>query len=212
MGRVARGSNPNIRKNKMMMKTTSKRLWGSVLGAVVLGSWLAPAEAQALEPPRTAGVLQFGAGFRYGIGLDDWEPDPWRTGLGLELGYTLPQAIYVGAVFDYFFGSTATVGGVDFSANLWQLAAEGGYDLQLSEAVLVRPKLALGMATISVECEMCAVGAAASESDTSFAAAPGLTVMFFTSAVVLSIDTRYQMVFSDPEMAKAVILSFGIGF
>lgn len=192
------------------MKTTSKWVWGVMTGALALGTLLAPSEAQA-EPPRTAGVLQFGAGFRYGIGLDDGEPDPWRTGLGLELGYTLPQAIYAGAVFDYFFGSTATVGGVDMSASLWQLALEGGYDLQLSEAVLVRPKLGLGVATISAECDGCVVGAA-SASDTYFAAAPGLTTMFFTSAVVLSIDARYQMVFADPEMAQAVILSFGIGF
>ena len=54
-----------------------------------------PVTAQA-EPPRTAGALQLGGGFRYGVDLKDSEPDPWGVGLGLELGYTLESAVYVG--------------------------------------------------------------------------------------------------------------------
>lgn len=158
--------------------------------------------------PRTARAVQFGVGFRYGITLDDPFLDPWRTGLGLELGYTTQQAIYFGTVFDYFFGESRMEFGTELSASLWQIAAEGGYDWQLSEAVLMRPKLGIGAATATLSCNNC-IGEG---SETNFAAAPGLTAMFFTSAVVLSVDTRFQMVFADPEMAKAVILSFGIGF
>lgn len=70
-------------------------------GALALGTLMVPSEARTEEEaevdgPRTAGVLQFAAGFRYGIALDDPAPDPWGV--------------------------------------------EGGYDLQLSEGVLVRPK------------------------------------------------------------------------
>lgn len=36
--------------------------------------------------------------------------------------------------------------------------------------------------------------------------------MLFTSVAVFSIDARYQMVFAKPDTAKALILSFGIGF
>lgn len=178
--------------------------------AAGLVAWVAlmtPSTAQA-DPPRTARVVQIGAGLRYGVSLDDPFVDPWRLGLGVELGYTTEQAIYLGAVFDYFFGETRQVFDTELSANVWQLAAEGGYDFQLSDAVLVRPKLGLGMSTINVDCSGDCIGGG---SETKFAAAPGLTAMFFTSKVVLSLDTRFQMVFAE-EMAKALIFSFGIGF
>jgi hypothetical protein len=167
-------------------------------------------DALALDPPRTAHVVQLGGGFRYGLSLDDPTPDPWGPGLGLELGYTTGDAFYFGTVFDYFFGERTQIAGLDLSANLWQLAAEGGYDFQLSEAVLVRPKLGVGAATVRVDCSNC-VGIDPSTSETKLAAAPGLTAMFFAGSVILSVDTRFQMVFAEETM-KALVFSFGIGF
>ena len=174
---------------------------------------LLPATAHA-DPPRTAGALQLGGGFRYGVDLKDREPDPWGVGLGLELGYTLESAVYVGGVFDYFFGQRVKYEVADNSweqsANLWQVAAEGGYDFQLSDGVLVRPKLGLGVAMLQASCSGDCIDDA-SGSSSYFAAAPGLTTMFFPGNMVLSLDARYQMVFAD-ELASAFIFSVGIGF
>lgn len=172
-----------------------------------------PATAHA-EPPRTAGALQLGGGFRYGVDLKDSEPDPWGVGLGLELGYTLESAVYVGGVFDYFFGQQVSYElpgrSREVSANLWQVAAEGGYDIQLSDGVLVRPKLGLGVAMLQASCSGDCIEDTVGSSSY-FAAAPGLTTMFFPGNMVLSLDARYQMVFAD-ELASALIFSVGIGF
>lgn len=177
---------------------------------VALAATTITPSAQALETPRTAGSLQIGLGFRYGIDLEESTVDPWRTGIGLEVGYTTEQAIYFGGFADYFFGEERRFDllfdEVSVSANVWQLGAEGGYDLQLGDFVLLRPKLGLGLSTIRV-----ATTPGSSESDSHLGIAPGLTAMFFASSLVLSIDTRYQMVLADP-MAQALILSFGIGF
>lgn len=176
---------------------------------VLLVTLAAPSPAAA-DAPRTARSVQIGAGFRYGVSLstEGEELDPWRTGLGLELGYTTLEGIYLGGVFDYFFGERRLLLGTEFKANVWQLAAEGGYDFQLSDGVLVRPKLGLGVANLNVSCSDCIV---ADESSSDFALAPGLTAMFFPGSLILSFDTRYQMVFAD-ERYDALIFSFGIGF
>jgi hypothetical protein len=154
--------------------------------------------------------VQIGAGFRYGASLstEGEELDPWRTGLGVELGYTTLEGIYYGGEFDYFFGERRLLLGAELEANVWQVAAEGGYDFQLSEGVLVRPKLGLGVANLNVSCNICDV---AGESSSDFAMAPGLTAMFFPGSLILSFDTRYQMVFAE-ERYEAIIFSFGIGF
>ena len=199
------------------MKTRARRQTTRVSAglacAALCAAALLPATAHA-DPPRTAGALQLGAGFRYGVDLKDLEPDPWGVGLGLELGYTMGNAVYVGGVFDYFFGQAGEYelagNSWETRANVWQLAAEGGYDFQLSDGVLVRPKLGLGVSTLRVGCSGDCISAT-SESNTHFAAAPGLTTMFFPGSMVLSLDARYQMVFAD-EMISALIFSFGIGF
>ena len=189
------------------------RFFTGFAGAALCAAALLPATAHA-DPPRTAGALQLGGGFRYGVDLKDSEPDPWGVGLGLELGYTLESAVYVGGVFDYFFGQRVKYEVADNSweqsANLWQVAAEGGYDFQLSDGVLVRPKLGLGVAMLQASCSGDCIDDA-SGSSSYFAAAPGLTTMFFPGNMVLSLDARYQMVFAD-ELASAFIFSVGIGF
>lgn len=91
----------------------------AALGAPTLAS--SPAEA---DPPRTARAVHFGAGFRYGVSMDDPFLDPWGSGRGLELGYTTQDALYFGGgVFDYFFGESRTLLGTKVGANLWQVAS-----------------------------------------------------------------------------------------
>lgn len=182
-----------------------------VLGAaalLALGT-LAFSEPAAAQP-RTANSLQLGGGFRYGQDLEDGDFNPWGLGLGLSLGYTTSNALYFGGVFDYFFGSSVDLGaGSELSGNVWQLGGEGGYDIQLIDAVLIRPKLGVGIA--SLNSEVCGVGCI-DDSSTYFAAAPGATLMLFFGNVTLMGDLRYQMVFADPDTLNGLIFSFGIGF
>ncbi len=168
-----------------------------------------PEPLEESTPPRTAGSLQLSGGFRYGVMQDDADLDPWRTGLGLSLGYTTYDGLYVGGVFDYFLGETLSFGEAEVSANVWQLAGEVGYDFMLGSAVMLRPKVSAGVSTLNVECSSGCVG---DGSNSYVGVAPGLTAQFYAGPVILAVDARYQLVFADPETAKALIFSFGIGF
>jgi opacity protein-like surface antigen len=174
-------------------------------------------EPEAPPPPsgpHTANSLQIGLGFRYGALLSDGEPNPWGTGLGLSVGYTLPVAIYVGGNFEYFLGGSASTAGFKISSNIWQLSAEGGYDFGLGENFVIRPKVGLGLANVSNEVEGCPAGlvcGAGRGSETKPLVAPGATFMLFTRHLSLAIDARYAMVLSDPSV-KGLIFSVGIGF
>lgn len=178
-----------------------------------------PVEAQPEEPPpaprsgpHTANSIQLGLGFRYGVLLSDGDLNPWGTGLGIDVGYTLPNAIYFGGGFEYFFGDSSEALGFKVSTNIWQLSAEGGYDIGLGENFVIRPKLGFGLAHIGVSVENCPSGFTCSEDSKSKAAiAPGLTLMLFTRQFSLSIDTRYDMVLTDPSL-RGLIFSVGIGF
>jgi hypothetical protein len=154
------------------------------VGAALLSR---PATAQ----PATANSVQLGAGFRYGFDLTGASSNPWGLGLGIDGGYTLQNAVYLGGNLDYFFGEDGEGDG------LFQLMAEVGYDLGLGENVVFRPKAGAGFA--------------AANSEARAAVAPGAKLMLFTSSVSLSLDARYSIVFSDPSL-QALILSFGIGF
>jgi hypothetical protein len=183
------------------------RFLAGLLGLVVV---MASAQAQANEPA-TANSLQLGVGFRYGHSLEDSELNPWGTGLGADVGYTLPSALYVGGVFDYFFGGELEAPDGSLSGNIWQLMAEGGYDLGLGRNVVLRPKVGAGLA--SYQGEFCVdMFGCEDTSETNFALAPGATVMLITSGFSLSLDTRYDMIFAEGETLNALIFSLGLGF
>jgi hypothetical protein len=180
----------------------------SVAMGLVSALWAAPSWA---GEPATAGALQFGLGFRYGAELNDSDLNPWGTGIGLEGGYTLPVLpIYVGGNAEYFFGGTLESPLADFEANIWQISAEGGYDIGIGDNFVVRPKLGLGYAFVSTEACIVETGCS-SESDSKPLIAPGAKLMLFLSSFQLSFDARYAIVTSDPA-AKAFIFSAGIGF
>jgi opacity protein-like surface antigen len=166
------------------------------------------------EPPATANVLQIGAGFRYGFEMEEGDLNPWGPGLGLAVGYTLPNAVYLGGNFDYFFGDSIEAPGTELSVNLWQLMAEGGYDLGLVNGFVLRPKLGVGLA--SVHSEICTtIGTSEScesDSQSDFAIAPGVSFLYLGPVISLSVDLRYDMIFADEETGNALILSAGIGF
>lgn len=185
----------------------SKASWAGLLSGVAALFVALPSFA---SEPATQGSLQFGLGFRYGAELNDGDYNPWGPGIGLNGGITLPALpIYVGGNIEYFFGDKQELGGTSIKGNIWQITAEGGYDIGLGDRLVLRPKLGLGPAT--VRGEACYLGSCASDSDTKFAILPGATFMVFLPVLSLSFDARYEIVTSDPS-AKAFIFSAGIGF
>jgi hypothetical protein len=165
--------------------------------------------APAFADPATANSIQIGAGFRYGFELEPGELNPWGTGLGLDAGITLPNAVYVGGNFEYFFGETLEVADIETSGNLWQLTGEGGYDIGLGPIFVLRPKVGVGVA--GVNAETCDGDLCVDDSSTNFVLAPGATFIFMPPGFSLSADIRYDMIFAERTL-NGVILSIGIGF
>lgn len=185
-----------------------KANWVGALSGIAALAVAAPLWA---DEPATAGALQFGLGFRYGVELNEGDSNPWGTGLGLEGGYTLPFGLYLGGNAEYFFGNEVDFGLGTVDANIWQISAEGGYDIGLAKYFVIRPKLGLGLANPMVE--TCLSGAPCSKaSDSYMLLAPGAKLMLFTTHFSLSVDLRYAMVMADPETANAFIFSVGVGF
>ena len=122
------------------------------------------------------------AGFRYGSnGLN--------LGIGIHGGYVLAPGIYVGGLFDYYFGGTREneVEGYGEPATLsqqaWLAAFEGGYDLRVDRLV-VRPVLTLGMMGVSREACLGAVCQSESYTHVSFSAGSHLWYMLSTTVSV----------------------------
>jgi hypothetical protein len=195
-----------------------------VAAAAVVAAGFVEAPAWAGEPA-TQNSVQLGLGFRYGIEMNEGDFNPWGVGLGLDGGYTLPNAVYIGGNFDYFFGDTVEAGGVKLTGNVWQLMAEAGYDIGLGPTFVIRPKLGAGLGTLRAE--MCVDGLGCnSDSSTNFALAPGVKAMLFLPHFELSVDLRYAMIFSDgnsddpagtgngssSSTGKALIFAVGVGF
>jgi|SRR5882724_7564612 len=178
--------------------------------ALGVSAWMVAVPSWA-DDPATAGALQIGVGFRYGVGLNDGDFNPWGTGLGLEVGYTLPLLhVYVGGNAEYFFGTTKQALDVKVDGNIWQVTAEGGYDFGFGHHVVLRPKLGLGYANVIGE--SCIGGADCLKSnDNQAVIAPGAKLILIASHFELAFDARYDVVLSDPT-AKALIFSLGIGF
>jgi hypothetical protein len=175
-----------------------------------------PSDAPADDAPATAGVLQLEAGFRYGFDLGDAEVGPWGPGIGLGLGYTLASGVYLGGLVEYFFGESGPVGVNDVDTNLIQVAAEGGYDLALSDYWVARAKgFAAGVRIARESCSSTLIpGGGSPCSDTAsfdLGFGPGASLMYLGRSFSLSIDGRYEVVLSDPRQSS-IIVAAGIGF
>jgi hypothetical protein len=141
----------------------------------------------------------------YGSDLDDANPSPYGPGLGLRAGLTLPASLYLGASLDYFFGESATIGGLDASASLFQVLGHVGYDAGFGPLTL-RPSLGFGYAQNTVDLE--GLGDA-SASD--FVLSPGAELFIGLGLLSVSGEIRYNTVFSDSGV-DALILGVGLGF
>lgn len=165
--------------------------------------------APAFADPATANSIQLGLGFRYGIETNAGDFNPWGIGLGINGGYTLPNAVYLGGNIEYFFGDSTGDDINGLSGNIWQLSAEGGYDLGIGPIFVIRPKLGLGLANIHEK--LCLAGACASDTQSKFALFPGATFIVMPPGFNLSADVRYELIFAD-QVEKALLLTVGIGF
>jgi hypothetical protein len=91
---------------------------------------------------------QMNGGARYGS-------DNLNLGFGARGGYTLPNGVYIGGLFDYFIGESQTMSNsgtsISASAHEWNIGAEGGFDFRLDERLMVRPFIGLGIANASGE-------------------------------------------------------------
>ena len=63
--------------------------------------------ATAQEDPFTREKIQASGHLGYGLDVSDNAMNPYGFLLGARGGYTLEQDIYVGGLFDYFFGGSA---------------------------------------------------------------------------------------------------------
>ena len=107
------------------------------------------------EAPFTEQQVQLGAGLDYGLYLGDAAediPTPYGLGVNVRAGYTLDPSVYLGGELNYFIGATQRFpqyGDVEGSLSVVQYGAEAGYDIGLSEAWVMRPKLGVGAATVT---------------------------------------------------------------
>jgi hypothetical protein len=106
-----------------------------------------PAIASAARP-FTLERATVGAGLRFGS-------NDLNLGLGARGGYTIREGVYIGGLFDYWFGEEDERGAFGTRASVdvsgWDLLAVGGYDFGVSPAVVVRPFGGLGVFGASVE-------------------------------------------------------------
>lgn len=192
---------------------------------------LAPADAWADEPgelsssgsvsapPRSGNELSYSgsAGAFYG-GLPDASDslNPYGVGLGLRLGITLPQQIYLGVSYEHFFGgeggSYADIAAYEKDATLDQLAAWVGYELPL-DGVTLRPCLGLGAAYMQEETLTTdARGQERSEdSALGFVVSPALQLQFPVGPASILIEGRYTIVPEAVAEADAVLIGVGFG-
>jgi hypothetical protein len=189
---------------------------------LTLAAWLSMTSPVAAEKggrqlaegePATSRVIQIGVGGEYGVKLAGPELNPWGFGLGLHLGYTLPMGAYFGVPFDYFFGTEDTYGAAAVEAKLWQIGVEGGYDLALGGAAVLRFKGGVGLASVSTTACVGELDAPLCDSRTQSRPVfgPGLTFLYLGPGFSFTLDARYQLLPTDP-LAQGLIFSIGFGF
>jgi hypothetical protein len=120
----------------------SSRPRGVVAVAALAAVLAVPREASALDPAETWGKTSLLGGLRFGT-------NSARLGIGFRGGHTLKQGVYIGGMFDYFFGRTfrSSFPGLDTDTTfrLLTVAAEGGFDFRVTEKFMVRPFGGIGV-------------------------------------------------------------------
>lgn len=108
----------------------------------------------------------------------EWGTNDLDLGLGARLGYTLSPGIYVGGMFDYWFGETQSEaipfggGNISASAHGWDALAVAGYDFGPTPNVLLRPFAGGGV--IRESAEACTPGGTGTETCVSASHSAGI--------------------------------------
>lgn len=140
-------------------------------------------------------LVEVGLGFRYGAEQNDSEVNPWGPGVGINAGITLPNSIYVGGGFDYFFGETADgvsdLGSFETTQNIWELMAVGGYSLDLLPLLTIRPNVGVGIASLAGE--VCFDDDCTDDDATDLVIAPGATVIVSAILIEVFANVRYAV-------------------
>jgi hypothetical protein len=146
----------------------------------------------------------------YGINLEEGDPNPYGLGFAPQGGYTLDPGVFLGARFDYFLGGTEEVPFLgELSLNIYQILAEAGYDVEVGDSLVVRPKVGVGVAKGLGEA--CIDGACVdADGDMELAFSPGANLLYMLDPVFLNVDVRYNVITSDPSLS-ALMLGAGAG-
>jgi hypothetical protein len=120
-----------------------------------------------------------------GYGSDTSESNNrWGFGLGARAGYNF-ERLYVGARFVYHFGDSYLVKvsdarTVERDMSIWELGAEVGYDIPLSDELRLRPSMLLGIARYLVISAFLASAALAATAPPNYdwLISPGLAVAY----------------------------------
>jgi hypothetical protein len=169
---------------------------------------------QVAAQPASANVIQLGGGANYGVSMRAQKPNPWGLGLGLGVGYTLTSGLYTGARFEYFFGGEEESTTSSAQANIWDLFAEGGYDLGIGDGFVLRGKGDVGLANLSSKaCVTSALTGTACTSDSKSALmlGPGAAFLYLSRSFSFTLDVRYDFVLTNPNQ-QGLIFTVGIGF
>jgi hypothetical protein len=134
--------------------------------------------------------------------------DNLNLGLGLNVGYTLDMGLYLGGLFNYFFGETIDTPGGEAGFDVWFLMFDIGYDIGIGDKFVVRPTGSIGMDTVHSrvcsdlddECE--------SNSESDVVGAIGANAIVLLGNLTLGGETRF--LFADND-ADGVWFGFNIG-
>ncbi len=157
---------------------------------VCLGEGRAHAQEQfrAETWERPSGSL----GLRYGS-------DNLNLGLGLNGGYTIDPGVYIGGMFNYFFGESEEAFGTEVSFSAWMFMVEGGYDFGVTDNLILRPVLGLGV--IGMTGEVCVAGNCVDNGDTGLELGLGGHVVYVIDTITLGGELRILFGDADAFMA-----------
>ncbi len=151
--------------------------------------------------------------FGYGFSLnaeETFDLNPFGIGFGARGGYNL-ERIYAGGRILFFLGDSEQLpGGIENSHSQFQLAIEGGYDLQVS-GLLLRPSLALGISISSIESTvagppMPGQGPADLSSEDIFVAPGGTLLYALEGDLFVGAEAQLPIIFADPETVLGLTL------
>lgn len=182
-----------------------------MLAALAFTLGARPSRAEEAVP--TVGRVQLLASLLWGRDFDKGDERPLGLGFGARGGYTFSNEIYLGARFEHFLGATNAETGGTHSWRIGQLQLEGGRDISLGRAFVVRPLLAAGLAYRAGKCRGLYCDSASS-TEFGFAVAPGVDLAWQRGTLLLASGAAFNVFILDRAAIAALELGVhgGIAF